>query len=280
MATGLSDTNTNITNAADAANTQLNTVQTNVLDGQRGLGTNLDTLTSNVDAYSTQSLENQDTLQKGQDTFKSSFDDYVGRYGTDTDLANQTRADLQTAQANATDRIREDMGTYAQAAAGGTQALSDQVTKTADTNMSALEGGFAQQQANDVDMSQAMTREFVTQARDVANLAADTEGLSMDMRQNFKTLGSAFDDNGDLISSSIDEQGNTLTRQIDQNGMLMLRSFDATGKSIGSRFIDINQSLNQLGQLQQQSTQNVAAGSLTPATQQGAVQGGLMASQQ
>ena len=125
-----------------------------------------------------------------------------------------------------------------------------------------------------------MTREFVTQARDVANLAADTEGLSMDMRQNFKTLGSAFDDNGDLISSSIDEQGNTLTRQIDQNGMLMLRSFDATGKSIGSRFIDINQSLNQLGQLQQQPTQNVAAGSLTPATQQGAVQGGLMASQQ
>jgi hypothetical protein len=257
LSTGLSDTNTNITNAADAANTQLNTVQTNVLEGQRVLDTNLGTLTSNVDAYSTQSLGNQDTLQQGQDTFKSNFDDYVGRYGTDTTLANQTRADLQTAQANSADRIREDVGKYAQATATGQGILSEQLGGGLSDVAATVTGGFNQTAADQAAFSQNLATRIGSMKN---QLTTTGDRLDANTKAQYEALSSAFDENGTLITSAIDTQGNTISRSFDDQGSIIENKFDSAGKQIGSVSMNVETMLSNAETYAEQTSSQLKTG--------------------
>ena len=78
------------------------------------------------------------------------------------------------------------------------------------------------------------------------------------MRNDFNQLGSAYDDNGDLIRSSIDQQGNTITRSINEQGMMMLNSFDVTGQKLGQSVIDVGARVNQLAQYSQATMGNLS----------------------
>jgi len=294
MNTGFETTDAAVQEGFGEAATQLTNTQANVLDGQGQLQTNLDTMSDTADTYAAQSLENQAALQQGQDGFVTSFDNYTERYGEDQELAQQSRADLATAQANQTDRLREDMGAYAQAAATGQQGLATQLGDVATgvdnqfTQLGAdVQGGFVDTQnaslqsagsvqeaiaanaAATQDQSANILSQLdagqVTQARDFAKIASAQTDLDANMRADFDQLGSAFDDNGQLIKSSIDSQGNTITRAMDAQGNLLLRTFDVQGTELGGGMVNINQRLNELNKLQTMQGGNASMGNLSPA---------------
>ena len=390
---------TTATTNADALGTQLTNTQAEILGGQGTLQDNLDNISSTADTYAGQILENQGTLQSGQDGFKSSFDDYVDRYTEDTELATTARSDLATAQANQTDRLREDLGQYAQATAEGqgniaqtigtlgtgidagfetigsavgtgfsqasmedqtaaknfstrldnvrdlisttsdasgaetsaqytalansfdengqliTDALDSQgntikrsmteqgliIERKLDVNgneisavsmdvekmlgnaeayeqslMGQLDKRFDQSEESTSTELQAIARGFTqqskkmdTQARDLATLAAEQTDLDLNIRNEFKQLGQAFDDQGNLIQNSVLENGTSVSRAIDKNGNLLLRSFSATGERVGDQVLNINRTLNNLSQLNTRQGANVSMGNLSPAMSAG-----------
>jgi len=357
-------------------------------------------MSATADTYAGESLANQGALQSTVDGFETSFDTYVDRYGEDTTLAQESRADLATAQANQTDRLREDLGDYAQATATGQGDIAktigtlgtgidagfknvgaaigtgfsessladqtaaenlstrlgnvrdliqtssdtleastqDQYTKLAnsfdengqliansideqgntitrsmddqgvimerkiDANgnelsavsmdvetmlgnaeayeqslMGQLDRRFDKAENTTSDELGAIARGFTqqdkkldNQARELANVAAEQTDIDVNMRNEFKQLGQAFDDQGNLIQNSVLDNGTTISRAIDENGNLLLRSFDATGERVGDQVMNINRSLNNLSQLTTTQGANTSMGNLSPAMSSGA----------
>tara|TARA_R100000951_G_scaffold72874_1_gene61337 strand:- start:71 stop:697 length:627 start_codon:yes stop_codon:yes gene_type:complete len=188
-------------------------------------------------------MKNQEALQEGQDEFVSNFDSYSDRYGQDQEVAQQSRADLARAQSNQTNRLRNDIGNFAQASATGQQNLSGEMERGFMTAESAMSQGTA-------DIMNSLDSGQITSARDMARIASTQEGLDNNMRQEFNQLGQAFNDNGALIANSIDGQGNTITRKMDDQGNLLLDRFDATGQNLGRQVINVQNSLLSLNDLQ------------------------------
>ena len=387
-------------------------LQKNILDGQGDLDTDIAAVANSQDIYAQAALDNQDEITSNQSEYKTSFDGFVDRYGQDTELAQQSRADLATAQSNQTDRLREDLGSYAQATATGQNSLGNQLSGVAEgigSNIQGLgsdvQGGFSDvstdvlqgqtnltgrignvrnllqatgegldattreqysqlsssfdsngelirnsiaqngdtitremddqgniiesrfnstgQQVGKVSMNvdqmlsnaEQYQQEMRTQiggfsselagqrdtfnnanidlqrnllggmenldagqiksARDMATIAANQTDLDMNMRQSFMQLGSAFDDNGQLIQNTIDAQGNTISRAVDEQGNLLLRTFDATGNVLGNKVININRALNDLAGLQNVAGSNASMGNLSPAMSSGVPTGGF-----
>jgi hypothetical protein len=258
-----------------------------------------------ANAYATTQLENQANIQSNQDGFVTNFDSYVDRYSDDTTLADKSRADMATAQANQNDRLREDIGAYAQTAATGQAAVSNQLSDTSRNLTDAVTDGFSavgadqlQTQENIQSNQDALSSQFsdqvggiqnkleggfqtmdvnsINQAKDLAAVAATQTDMDMGMRQNFQQLSTAFDDNGQLVRNSIDAQGNTLTRNMDAQGNLLLKSFDVTGNEIGNKVININRSLMDLGNMKNLAGANTSMGNLSPAMQGNVPTGGFM----
>jgi len=269
------------------ANSALTQTQANVLGGQGNLQSSLDTMADTSDIYAAQSLENQANLQTGQEGFTSSFDNYVERYGDDTTLANQTRADMQKANANANQRLREDIGSFANSASADRQSISNEMDTQFAELGNTVDGGFTSAAAS-TQAALAANREDntavlnklqydldtglenldsgqVVAARDMAKIASTQTDIDMGLRQNFKQLGNAFDDNGQLIANSIDEQGNTISRSVDQQGNLLLRSFDMTGAAIGEKVLNVRSTLRDLQAMQNVQGANASMGNLSPA---------------
>jgi hypothetical protein len=248
---GLSDLDTNTQN-------RLDTVQGNVLTGQSLLDQGITGMSNAQDIYYGDLSERQMEIQQGQDGFQSTFDDYVQRYSDDTTLANQTRADIQTGLVNAADNIRTDMGNFAQASAEGNAALSSQLSDTERANRDALgnlntavQGGFTgQAMAN-----QQAQQNLVTRLGNLGSMV-DTVGSTIDTntRQQYSSLMSSFDQNGNLIRSSIDAQGNTIQRSMDEQGNLVLRSFDETGNQIDQVGMNVNDMLTNAERYQESLT--------------------------
>ena len=231
MATGFSENstamNTGFAEAAAAldtgfsdASTELTNTQANVLTGQQSLGNQLDTIDATADAYASQSLENQEALQTGQEGFVSKFDDYVDRYSDDTKLAQDTRTDMQTANANANQALRNDMA------------------KTAYTE---------EVKANDLARNVQALK--IGQAKTAAAAAVNNPNLDQSMRQNFSNLTNSFDANGELIPTSTDRSGNRIVRSMDGQGNITLNSFNSLGQPIGSQSLNLARSLDVLSQV-------------------------------
>jgi hypothetical protein len=305
FASGFEDAGDALTKGFGDTSTQLTNTQANVLEGQGNLDNTLDTMQGAANAYATTQLENQANIQSNQDGFVTNFDSYVDRYSDDTTLADKSRADMATAQANQNDRLREDIGAYAQTAATGQAAVSNQLSDTSRNLTDAVTGGFSsvgadqlQTQENIQSNQDALSSQFsdqvggiqnkleggfqtmdvnsINQAKDLAAVAATQTDMDMGMRQNFQQLSTAFDDNGQLVRNSIDAQGNTLTRNMDAQGNLLLKSFDVTGNEIGNKVININRSLMELGNMKNLAGANTSMGNLSPAMQGNVPTGGFM----
>jgi hypothetical protein len=281
-----SDTSDTLSKGFGDASTELTNTQANILEGQGTITDNLGTMSDTANAYADQALANQATLQQTADGFQSSFDTYADRYGEDQELAQKSRSDLATAQANQTDRLREDMGSYAQAAATGLDNVATGVGKEFENLGADVQGGFMETQNATAQAAANMNARAdenaqslgdqsdnilanldagqVTAARDAAAIAASQTDLDANMRADFNQLGSAFDNNGQLIKNTIDNQGNTITRAMDAQGNLLLKTFDVQGREIGGGMININQRLNDLDALSAKSGANVAMGNLSP----------------
>ena len=222
------------------------------LEGQRALGEGLTTLGSNMNAYEGESLTNQAAMQSTQDNFQSNFDDYVSRYSDDTTLANQTRADLQTAQSNSADRIREDVGNFAQDSSTGNANISSKLSSVAnnasnaiDTLGSTVEGGFSEQSTE----QQISQQNLVNNMSDVRSLLQTTgSDLDASTRSQYERLSNSFDDNGNLIRDAVDAQGNTLARSLDEQGSVIETSFNAAGQQVGQVSMNVDQMLSDAGE--------------------------------
>lgn len=246
LISNFSDTNNALTQATDNIQGDIQTTQANVLQGQGGLATDLSDLSDTNDIYFGTLSDNQQNLQTGQDNFRTSFDDYVERYSDDTTLANQTRADLQSAQATGFDVTREGIGTLGDTLATGQKSLAQTF----------------------MDESGQIDTALIMQARDLAGIASTQTDLDMGLRQNFQQISTSFDDQGRLIQNSVDANGNSIKREMDDNGMLMLRAMDAQGNDIGSKVIDVNDSVRRLQGLTRRQGANAQMGQLSPALQE------------
>ena len=239
---------------------QLTNTQTNVLGGQGNLQGSLDAMSGTADTYAAQSLENQAGLASNQEGFTSSFDDYVERYGEDAELAQQTRSDMQLANANANKKLREDIGNYANATADGQVTLSDTLLAANDTLGSAVEGGFTDLSAENAALGTSLEGGFNTLgdtyettqnnlARRMTNLKSilNQTGADLDAntRAQYEALSSSFDESGELITNSIDAQGNTITRTIDDQGNIISNKFDISGKQVDQVITNVDSVLTQ-----------------------------------
>lgn len=246
--TGQSTAATTAANNAEAIGTQLTNTQANVLGGQGAIQSNLDVMSDTADAYASQSLTNQDALQTGQDNFVSSFDTYVDRYSQDAEIAQQSRSDLATAQANQTDRLREDLGSFAQAAATGQGAIANQIGSLGegtaagfDALGSAVGTGFSESSMADQQAAANLT----TRLGNVSKLIdSSSANLDANTQAQYRKLFSSFDENGTLIANSIDENGNTIQRRFDDQGNIIETSFDAAGNQVGSVAMNVNTMLS------------------------------------
>ena len=286
------------------AEAQVGQAATDVLAGQTEAASNLDALNTGFNAYAAQDASDQAAMKATQDGFVSDFDAYTDRYTEDTTLANQTRTDIELANTNAANQIRQDIGAFANASASGQDLISSQVNSVEDT----VDGGFINANAQQAAATQAVQAAAaqnaaaaqtttnnaatdlqnalasgietldsgqITAARDMAKVAASQTDLDIGMRQNFNQLGNAFDDTGTLIESSIDKQGNTITRKMDDQGNLILDQFDVTGKILGQKVINVNNTLSELGNLRNVQGANISMGNLTPASSVGVPQSGF-----
>jgi hypothetical protein len=143
---------------------------------------------------------------------------------------------------------------YEQSLMGQLDRRFDKAENTTSDELGAIARGFTQQD-----------KKLDNQARDLANVAAEQTDIDVNMRNEFKQLSQAFDDQGNLIQNSVMENGTTVSRAIDQNGNLLLRSFDATGERVGDQVMNINRSLNNLSQLTTTQGANTSMGNLSPA---------------
>lgn len=240
---------------AEALSGQLTDTQSNVLGGQGDLQGSLDTMSDTSDIYATQSLENQAGLASNQEGFTSSFDDYVERYSEDATLAQQTRADMQQANANANQSLREDIGNYSNATSSGQQALGTALTNSASALGSAVEGGFSDINQANTNINNSLEGGFSdigytqnTLGNRMINLKTNLNQTGADLdantRAQYQALSSAFDENGQLISNSIDAQGNTLTRNMDDQGNMITSKFDASGQQVDRVSTNLNEVLS------------------------------------
>jgi hypothetical protein len=143
--------------------------------------------------------------------------------------------------------MREDLGTFAQAAATGQDNLSGQlgdVATATGNDLAALgntvEGGF---NANSIAADQ-QAENMTTRLGNVRNLLQTTgDNIDASTKAQYESLSSAFGDNGELIKNSIDAQGNTITRSMDDQGNLIETQFASTGEQIGQQTTNLNDAL-------------------------------------
>ena len=287
QASQFADTGTALEQGFGTATNERTATQENVLGGQNAIQNELGIMSDTSDAYDTQLLENQNALQAGQDGFVSSFDNYAERYGEDQQLAQQTRADMQLANANANKLLREEVGSFANSAAETATARATELDAQFNELGNTVDGGFtsaaastraaiASREVDNVAVLNQLQSNLdtglenldagqITAARDLAQVASAQTDIDMSMRQNFKQLGNAFDDNGQLIANSIDEQGTTISRSVDEQGNLLLRSFDVTGGAIGEKLLNVRSTLRDLQSVQNVQGANASMGNLSPA---------------
>jgi len=241
--TGFDGTNTSLNNLGS----DVNTAQSTITGNQDTLQSTVDTMSGNQDTYASTMIGNQGDLQTGQDTFSSNFDTFVDRYGQDTELATTARSDLALAQASQTDKLREDLGEYAQSTATG----QGNIARSIGTLGTGIDAGFNAvgasigtgfSDASMADQTEALN--LSTRLGNVSDLIqSNSDSLDATTKDQYNRLTSAFDENGQLIANSIDEQGNTITRSMDDQGIILERKIDSTGNELSAVSMDVDKML-------------------------------------
>lgn len=268
--------NTDLGTAFDTVGEGQTTLQSNILAGQQPIESSLNDLTGNVDAYSSELLANQGIMQGNQDTLQNSFDSYVDRYGEDTELANQARADLQTGLVNTTDLVRQDLGRIAQNNANNQQTLETRLDTTnrniADTGANALAAmntGFTDQ-AGLMNENQQTVTDTMSGVRDnLMTLSGSMSRKDRDRALQFAGLAKSFDAQGQLIQNEIMGNGNTVNRAMDnRTGMMQETVYSPQGQVVGQNNYDVMGLVNEANALtaaQQQQEQPFGATSTSSA---------------
>ena len=231
---------------ADALGGQMQTAEENLAD-------RLSDLSGNQDTYYGDLAANQATMQDNQANYQSSFDDYVQRYGEDTELANQARSDLQTGLVNTAGLVRDDIGRVLQAQATGQSTISDQQANLSDQmaqNDAAITDQLIANQAanaagiNDLSALTQNNRTATQQQIDatMADSAASINDLSQ-LTQDNRTatqeqIDAAMAENAGLMASQTDQLGNQLdtgfNQVLDSNAGLMATQTDTLSNQMNN----------------------------------------------
>lgn len=295
--TSFGEVGTQLTNLGTGQDTMMAN-QGDLAEGQTGLAGRINDLSSdvdgvgaNLDTYYSGLADGQNRMENNQAEFKTSFDDYVDRYGDDTSLANQKRLDIQDQIVGGVQGIRNDIGVNAnttntnignladatgsgfentnQAIAGGFQdstnqygeqgkainnsftSLNDVIGQGFQNTNSAISGGF-QNAANEYNEQGTMIRNgFATQVDNIAKVAQGIQGLDKNMVGNFGLMSDAFDETGELVQSSINADGTIMQRSIGPNGSLRMDRYTNQGQYLETRALSIPETLGQMLNLQQ-----------------------------
>ena len=220
--------NTGLTNAFETAEGQ-QVARAAELGGQmqtaeENLADRLSDLSGNQDTYYGDLAANQATMQDNQANYQSSFDNYVQRYGEDTELANQARADLQTGLVNTAGLVRDDIGRVLQAQATGQSTLSDQQANLSDI--------MAQ---NDAAITDQLIANQAASAADINNLSQLTQGNRTATQQQ---IDAAMANNAGLMANQTDQLGNQLdtgfNQVLDSNAGLMATQTDTLSNQMNN----------------------------------------------
>jgi len=230
----------------------LNNMSQNVLTGQQTIQDVLGNTSNRLDTYYGDLAGRQGEIQQQVSGVQGGLSDFTSQYDDDTRMADQTRADLQDAVVNQTNRIRNDLGRVQNQQQQQQSRLMESVGGV-DENV--REGNEASEQRFRLaeDQRQEQGGDFTNRINGVRDLLVQTgQNLDQTTRQQYSDLVNSFDAQGNLISNSITDQGITISRALDQQGNLMVNRFDQNGAQIARNMLNVPTMLEEARRYQEQ----------------------------
>lgn len=289
--TGFTAADKAITEGFAEAQTDRDTLSSDVLGGQGALQEYLEGMSGRADTYYEGLSGNQNTLIDNLGGLQSNFTDFRDTYDANTNLANQTRAELQDTVVGGFNRLRGDIGTGFQdtrSDIGGVEAAVDQSTgkiTSAQANASTdytkaireLSSGLGAATQDDA-AQQGDILERLDTVRQV--LTNENVNISDQMRDQYTKLATSFDAEGRLIRESVDQGGNITRRAMDDQSNVLMAEFNSQGGLLNQSVINVNRLLKQMNELGYTNANVVAAtGDQSPqnlVNRRAAIESGIM----
>jgi hypothetical protein len=219
FATTIKDLKEGLEGDLDTLDTEVAAEFKNVFDAFDDQGTLIE---NEIDANGTtitRKLTDQGTL------ITDKFDAQGKKIDTTETNLNKTVGDMQKA-------LEGDLGGVSKDVLDAYKALETNLAAQGTDINSVLKTGF-----------DANTKTLDTNAKSLLDLGTTIGTLDTDITASFKTVSSAFDDQGKLINRTTDDLGNTVTNAIDEQGNLITKKFDASGVLIGETQTNIQKTL-------------------------------------
>jgi len=255
---GFSGTNENLLQGFTQQANQLNTGFTNALEGQAALGASLDDMSEKQDTYYGGLAEGQQGIAQQVGGLQSGFSDFRDTYDQNTEIAQQSRADMQEGLENSTNRIRADIGNTADAASANQDRLMSAVSgisrnqERAQREQQASMQGVPRGQQPMESQQPQRSPQFVQRVNRVRQMFPNVAPqLDDQTRQQYSDLIQSFDVDGDFIPASVDANGFQVQRQMDQQGNLDVFRF-SRGRAVSRTSMNVPQLLDQASQFDQQ----------------------------
>lgn len=261
--TGFDTTNANINTRFDAqgnainegftnTSNKLDTMQTNVLGGQANIKALVEQYGGNLDRYYADLAKGQTDASQRLGGLQTNLTAFQKDQQRDNTIATQQRAQLADSVAGGFNAVTETIGKTADAQAnilgGRVSTLSDKVDQQGQQtqqNFSQVARDLSQGFVNNSAEGQQSRAEFINKLNTVRSVLSDQNAnLDASTRAQFSEISQAFDENGQLVAKSIDDQGNEINRAIDGQGNLLVSRFDKQSGQITQQGINLNDTLN------------------------------------
>jgi hypothetical protein len=271
LETGFSGVNTNINDQFTDQNASITDLSANVLGGQTNLQNYLEGFSDRADTYYGGLSDGQSGIMSDIGGLQSGLSDFRNTYDDNTTMANQARNQLVeqvTGGFSAQDTSQSEYNAAAQKErADISAAVSPQPQAAPQAGANFPQGlmgvssgiasatpGSAQNQANTATDRLSAVRQL---------LATSSQNLGPELRMQYETLASSFDDAGRLIPLTADQAGNRTQRTLDNQGNLIYATLDPQNQITNQGAINVNNLLSYLNQLGYSA--NTSTGSNQPA---------------
>ena len=290
--TGFTETQDQVATGFADAQTNRDLLSSNILGGQGQLKDYLSDMSGRADVYYQGLAGGQENLTNNLSGLQTNFTDFRDTYDVNTNLANQSRGELQDTVSGGFTNMRRDMGRNFDAAqrdSQNVQAAVDQGNRQAVQGQRAMTRDFTK---NVTDLASGMAapdQQGAAEQNDVINridavrsiLASQGDNIDAGLRDQYTKLANSFDANGQLIRESVDRSGITTRRQMDRQSNIMLAQFDQRNNLAGQSMINVNALLQQMDALGYSG--QAASGDRAPqqlVNRRAAVESGMMAREQ
>ena len=257
LETGFSGVNTNINDQFTDQNASITDLSANVLGGQTNLQNYLEGFSDRADTYYGGLSDGQSGIMNDIGGVQSGLSDFRNTYDDNTTMANQARnqlAEQVTGGFSAQDAAQSEYNAAAQKERADISASVSQQPQAApqaganfsqglmgvSSGIASATPGSAQNQANTATDRLSAVRQL---------LATSSQNLSPELRMQYETLASSFDDAGRLIPLTADQAGNRTQRTLDNQGNLIYATLDPQNQITNQGALNVNQLLGALDNL-------------------------------